>query len=88
LGQCVSGYDTRILGVTVSLKADTQIARVRELAASTARMLVVKLEEGKILVDDRFLGLGYAIPSEEGENAVRLSASTEGAILPADGLAG
>jgi len=81
LGQCIGTYDTRILGVSASLKTDAQSERVRELALSTARMLGVQLDETKILVDDRFIGPGYAIPSEEGENAVKVFAALEGILL-------
>jgi 1-aminocyclopropane-1-carboxylate deaminase/D-cysteine desulfhydrase-like pyridoxal-dependent ACC family enzyme len=81
LGQCISTYETRILGISASLKADVQVERVRELALSTARMLDTRFDETKILVDDRFVGPGYAIPSEEGENAVKLFAALEGILL-------
>jgi 1-aminocyclopropane-1-carboxylate deaminase/D-cysteine desulfhydrase-like pyridoxal-dependent ACC family enzyme len=81
LGQCISTYDTSILGVSASLKADAQAERVRKLSLSTARMLGVQLDETKILVDDRFIGPGYAIPSEEGNNAVKLFAALEGILL-------
>jgi D-cysteine desulfhydrase len=81
LGQCISAYDTSILGVSASLKADAQSERVRKLSSSTAQMLGVQLDETKILVDDRFIGPGYAIPSEEGNNAVKLFAALEGILL-------
>jgi 1-aminocyclopropane-1-carboxylate deaminase/D-cysteine desulfhydrase-like pyridoxal-dependent ACC family enzyme len=81
LGQCRSGYDTRILGVSASQKADVQFQRIHKLASSTAQMLGIQLDETKILVDDRFIGPGYAIPSEEGRNAVKVFASLEGILL-------
>ena len=73
--------DTRVLGVSASLRAEAQSERVRELASSTARMLGTQLDETKILVDDRFVGPGYAVPSEEGENAVNMFAALEGILL-------
>jgi 1-aminocyclopropane-1-carboxylate deaminase/D-cysteine desulfhydrase-like pyridoxal-dependent ACC family enzyme len=81
LGQCITAYDTRVLGVSASLRAEAQFERVRELASSTARMLGTQLDETKILVDDRFVGPGYAVPSEEGKNAVKLFAALEGILL-------
>ena len=81
LGQCISTYDTCILGVSASLKANVQSERVRELALSTAQMLGIQFEKANIFVDDRFIGPGYAIPSEEGKNAVKLFATLEGILL-------
>ncbi len=81
LGQCESGYDTRILGVSASQKADVQFQRIHKLASATAQMVGIQLDETKILVDDRFIGPGYAIPSEEGRNAVKVFASLEGILL-------
>jgi len=81
LGQCMATYDTRVLGVSASLNAEAQSERVRELASSTARMLGTQLDETKVIVDDRFVGPGYAVPSEEGKNAVKLFAALEGVLL-------
>jgi 1-aminocyclopropane-1-carboxylate deaminase/D-cysteine desulfhydrase-like pyridoxal-dependent ACC family enzyme len=81
LGQCISTYDTCILGVGASLKAHAQSERVAELARSTARMLGIQLDETKIVVDDKFIGPGYAIPSEEGRQAVKRFAALEGILL-------
>jgi L-cysteate sulfo-lyase len=81
LGQCISGYDTRILGMAVSQKADVQSKRVHELALSTAQMLGIQFDETQIVVEDRFIGPGYAIPSEEGKNAVKMFAALEGILL-------
>lgn len=44
LGQCMSGYDTRILGMTTSRKADVQSQLVHELAVSAAQMLRIQLD--------------------------------------------
>jgi D-cysteine desulfhydrase len=81
LGQCISIYDTCILGVSASVKTSVQSGRVHELALSTANMLGIELDEKKIFVDDKFIGPGYAIPSEEGSDAVKLFATLEGILL-------
>ncbi len=81
VGQCVDAYDTCILGVSAALEANAQSERVRELARSTATMLGAQLDETKILVEDRFIGPGYAVPSEKGENAAKLFATLEGILL-------
>ena len=81
LGQCISTYDTCIIGVGASLKADAQSERIRDLARSTARMLGIQFDETKIVVDDKFIGPGYATPSEEGRKAVKRFAAREGILL-------
>ncbi len=81
LGQCISEYDTTIIGMAASQKADVQKERIRELALATAQMLEIPFDDSKIVVDDRFIGPGYAIQSEEGENATNLFALQEGVLL-------
>lgn len=81
VGQCISSYETQIIGICASLKADAQSESVRELAWSTAQMIGTSLDQTKIIVDDSFVGPGYALPSEEGENAVKLFARLEGILL-------
>jgi 1-aminocyclopropane-1-carboxylate deaminase/D-cysteine desulfhydrase-like pyridoxal-dependent ACC family enzyme len=54
---------------------------VRRLGDSTARMLGATLDPSSVLVDDRFLGAGYPIPSEAGDAAVALLARLEGLEL-------
>ncbi len=81
VGQCISSYDTQIVGISASLKASAQSERVRELAWSTAQLIGTSLDPTKIIVDDSFVGPGYALPSKEGENAVKLFARLEGILL-------
>jgi len=81
VGQCISGYETQIIGISASLKASAQADRVCELAWSTAQLLGTSMDRTKIIVDDGFVGPGYAQASEEGENAARLFAGLEGILL-------
>ena len=81
LGQCTGTYDTRILGVSAKLTTTAQYELIHNLALSTAGMLGIQFDETKILVDDQFIGPGYAKPSEEGEYATKLLARLEGILL-------
>ena len=81
VGQCISGYPTRVIGMAICRASDVQRERVRTLASSTAALLGVPFDEAKVLVDDRFLGDGYPIPSPDGDKGVRLFAHTEGLLL-------
>lgn len=81
VGQCISRYVTEIIGISASLKASAQSERVRELAWSTAKMIGTSIDLTKIIVDDSFVGPGYALASKEGKNAVKLFARLEGILL-------
>lgn len=81
LGQCISEYDTTIIGIAAAQKKDIQSKRIHELMLSTAHLLDVQFDESKIIVEDGFIGPGYAIPSEEGQKAVKMFAVVEGVLL-------
>lgn len=81
LGQCISAYDTRIVGVSAGLDIDLQKAKILDLVLATAEMLGVRLGGIEIDVDDGFIGPGYAVSSVEGMKAVKLFASLEGILL-------
>jgi D-cysteine desulfhydrase len=72
-----------LLGVSVRRPEPEQIALVEGLAVRTAELLghdadVVK---GRIAVDDRWVGEGYAIPTDTMIEAVRMLASLEAVLL-------
>ena len=81
LGQVISGYDTQIVGIAISQKSTVQRKRVLELARTTADMLGVDFDESSVVIDDRFLGEGYAIASEAGNSAADTFAKLEGVLL-------
>jgi L-cysteate sulfo-lyase len=81
LGQCISKYDTIIIGMAASQKTDIQYERIRKLSQATAHMLDIQFDESNIVVEDRFIGPGYAIPSEEGKKAAKTFAVMEGILL-------
>ena len=70
-------------GYSIGLPREAQLKRVR--AAVQAGMDVLKMEEGAILdelrVDETQRGGGYGQPTEEGLEAIRLLARTEGILL-------
>ncbi|MGP4020379.1 D-cysteine desulfhydrase [Saccharopolyspora sp. 5N708] len=73
----------RVLGISVRQPAQAQIDAVFGLAARTAALIgaegVVAREH--VLVDDRWVGQGYGVPTDAMVEAVRLVASTEGILL-------
>ncbi len=81
LGHSISKYATAVVGMAASQKADVQRERVCKLARATADLLRVEFDQSLVVVDDGFVGPGYAIASEEGEQAAKLFATMEGVLL-------
>jgi 1-aminocyclopropane-1-carboxylate deaminase/D-cysteine desulfhydrase-like pyridoxal-dependent ACC family enzyme len=81
IGQCISGYESLITGISASRNKDEQRNIVKDLSISTSRMLGIEFHENRIVVDDKFVGPGYALPSVEGKKAAKLFAQKEGILL-------
>ena len=82
LGRAISRRDrTRITGIAISQPAEIQTKRVADLAASTAETLGVNFDPSAVVIDDRYLGDGYPIPSAESQNAVEVFARTDGLLF-------
>ena len=67
-------------GVSVGRPEPAQFRLVEDLAGATAALLGVA-SIGPIVIDDRWRGPAYAVPTAEMADAVRLVASTEGVLL-------
>lgn len=72
----------RVQGITATNEFDIPPRGV-EIVKNTAKALGLDLtvEEEDFLNDDAFVGAGYGIPTEAGNEAVRLFAKTEGIVL-------
>lgn len=78
---CIDGVE--VLGISADDPAENITATVQEIITG------IELEldapacalQGGVHVDDTFTGAGYGVPSEAGEEALRLLARTEGIIL-------
>ncbi|HEU0031151.1 MAG TPA: pyridoxal-phosphate dependent enzyme [Kofleriaceae bacterium] len=83
LGAKWLGLDLRVRGITVSRGADECRARIGKLARDAAALLGLELAitDDDIVVDDRYIGEGYGIPTPAGAAAIRRMARTEGAFL-------
>lgn len=69
-------------GVSVRRPVSEQIPLVHGLAVKTAHLLGVPAPaESEVVVDDRWVGPGYSLPTEEMIQAVRLLARLEGVLL-------
>ena len=83
----VSGFEgldsgLPVLGISVRQNSEKQIDAVWKLVRETAdKLKIEKIKRRKILVDDRYVSKGYAIPSDGTIEAITLLAQTEGILL-------
>ncbi|GAA2695303.1 MULTISPECIES: D-cysteine desulfhydrase [Streptomyces] len=73
----------KVLGVSVRQPEEKQISAVLGLAERTAALIGAEgaVSRDDVLVDDRWVGGGYGVPTDSMVEAVRLVASTEGVLL-------
>jgi len=77
------GCGSRILGVSVSLDAETLRSQLAEITTATAKHLDLSLvfAPEDFEVDDRYLGGGYGVVGDLERNAIHVMAQTEGLLL-------
>lgn len=75
--------NTKIIGINVSGTQEGKEAQVRDLLHRTAALTGLRGEipDDAVRCDDQYVGAGYAIPTEEMVEAVKLVARTEGILL-------
>jgi D-cysteine desulfhydrase family pyridoxal phosphate-dependent enzyme len=76
----VVGLDTRVIGISADDPADELATRVREIAQGAAALIGKKIDP-RIEVDDRFIGSGYGMATQESSEAIELFARHEGIVL-------
>ena len=71
-----------VLGISVRQNRERQIDAVWNLVCKTVEKLKnIDIQRDKILVDDHYIGKGYAIPTDGTLEAIDLLAKTEGILL-------
>lgn len=83
MGMACLKYPCRVLGMNVSRSKEEQHLLLRDLINHTISSLKldVSIQDNHITCFDKSLGPGYAIPSPEMVEAVKLLAATEGILL-------
>lgn len=83
LGARLAGLQTSIEGISVSRSRDQAAQRVANIANGAAALIEVPIRfgPGEIIVHDGYVGPGYGVATDEGLEAIRLTARTEGIIL-------
>jgi L-cysteate sulfo-lyase len=74
---------SRILGISVDMPAATLATNVARLANSAADLLGLdwQIDPAAVLVDDDYIGAGYAVVGNQEREAIRLLARHEGILL-------
>lgn len=72
-----------VIGITINRERETLQHRILREARLLSDLMGIQLElsEEKIQVYDEYLGPGYATPTTEGVEAMRLAAAAEGLVL-------
>ena len=83
VGARLTGYNGRILGISVDEPAGFLSSRISELAGQTAVVIGEKwsFPEDQVLVNDDYLGEGYAVMGEPEIEAIRLFARFQGLVV-------
>jgi D-cysteine desulfhydrase family pyridoxal phosphate-dependent enzyme len=84
LGAGLSGWRGRIIGISAGDKAERAIQRVRKSQVASAAILGASseiIDQTPMVIDDRFVGMGYGIPTPECVHAIEFLARREGLLL-------
>lgn len=84
LGAALSGWKGKIIGISVGPKTEEATERVRKALVSAADILDTSagaIGHPPIVVNDRFIGDGYGLPTPEDFEAIKLLARKEGLLL-------
>ena len=82
-GAHLLGFRGKILGISVDERASDLRLRIALLARETASLLgeTISVSEGEVLVNDNFLGGGYAVMGAPEREAIELFAQCEGILV-------
>lgn len=83
-GCALAGVKTKVLGISADDPAAVIEGTVRDILQGVAPLLGVtpeRFREAAVEVDDRFVGQGYGLPTNESREALGLAARTEAVFL-------
>lgn len=81
VGKEMTGWPGRITGISVAFEKESLEKKVYDLASETASLLGGRVDRQSVVVDDSFIGEGYALRTEASENTIRIFARREGIFL-------
>jgi 1-aminocyclopropane-1-carboxylate deaminase/D-cysteine desulfhydrase-like pyridoxal-dependent ACC family enzyme len=83
-GCTLAGWSTRVIGVSADGSSAALERDIRELLAGLAELLGFATDHfaaAPVVIDDAFVGPGYAMPTLESREAIELTARTEALFL-------
>ena len=81
VGQQISGWQGKVLGISVDVEASQLKKDVLQLSQKTGRLIDIEIDKNLVHTDDNYIGEGYGIRTRECEEAVQLFARKEGIFL-------
>lgn len=81
VGKALTGWHGRIIGMGVAKDKTVLSREVRELAIQTGQLVGATICTDDVIVDDSYIGPGYAVRTKECGEAIGLFAQTEGILL-------
>ncbi len=81
IGKEMTGWAGKIYGISAAMNKQELEEKVYTLAMEAATLLGGRVERDSVLVDDSFVGPGYAIRTPEAEKAIEYFARHEGVFL-------
>jgi 1-aminocyclopropane-1-carboxylate deaminase/D-cysteine desulfhydrase-like pyridoxal-dependent ACC family enzyme len=83
-GCALAGIQTRVIGISADEPSASLVADVRSILTGLAALIGTdsdRFATAAVVVDDRFVGEGYGIPTPESRTAIELLARTEALFL-------
>ena len=83
-GCALAGLKTKVVGISADESSDTLARDIRGIiqgVAALGDLPADRLRDVQVEVDDRFVGGGYAVPTDESREAIELCARTEALFL-------
>lgn len=83
LGKEILGFKGKMLGISIDKSAGSFKTTIANLVKETANKfdIATNIAEKDILLDERYLGAGYALMGEREKEAIHLFASLEGLLI-------
>lgn len=80
-GSILFNYNTKVIGIAVAKSSDKLKSEINSLLNEFFRNNSVLIKNYNIVVDDRFIGKGYAIPTRQSQMVIKKFARKEGLFL-------
>ena len=81
VGQRLSGWPGRVIGMTASRSSDAQVCQVRHVIERFDELHDLKMSDSAIIAEDAYVGQGYREMTRDCAEAIRLFARSEGIFL-------